>query len=776
MMKRTVIGATFLVGFAGAAGVSAGTTVNLKGSDTLFDITTAMLAQCPGTGTPYLGTGSGNGQNAMSAGTQQVAPMSRFLNNGACTGAAGDAGVRTSPAAAEGLVIGLDGVSVVGWNQTFTYSGDAGVGGGGDPVGCNGHTNSTCQVVAPEDNVGAAFNTTINTSAGPYTFTGWRDVLRVLLAGFDHTNNGTGAANWALRDCNSAVRLAVANTYGSFFENNCAAVGGETAGVPCTQIRHIFRRDDFSGTTDTIVGLLNLPSIVIPETAVTLNTTGTATTITNHTGATPFCNAVRPSFVFPVPQPTCPVGSDSTWDPTVCTQTAATPVAPCTATNVANNVCTDPTSGLTKERAVYRVTMQDNDPIRRLCNAREQVCHHGPAGARSLGLVIPINDVPETGVLPQGSSNADRYNATACGSPNHFAPGPIPNIYDNITQGLKLALTGALCPNGDTAPTGGCNVPSTAAATPGPRCLAGVTNAPALTNSTVPVPRINPAGPGVAEGRQYNQHLYNVGATGSAVYQSNAYATPFAVTGAYYRIHSTATLNPVTGRTCQQADMTDQIGCLVEASPCSLGYAGRSAANLAINPNTDAVKINSQSPEARCIQGDPAATPPIPGFKYPLSRKLYLNSLVGFAATNGQELQLAGCETDLAQPGASPATPASLLTDHTKSSSLFLNGFIDIPVAVNGGEPYCEDFNENMLCTGFATNTNACSAAKSNFSAFPATNTVCGNGSQESYEDCDCGTSADHPGGTGGPAANTALCAGTVNGGTVCTTTCRFVN
>ena len=86
MMKRSLVGAAFVVASIGAVGVRAGTTVNLKGSDTLFDFTNAMIAGCPGTAAPYAGTGSGNGQSAMLAGTQQVAPMSRFLNNGACSG------------------------------------------------------------------------------------------------------------------------------------------------------------------------------------------------------------------------------------------------------------------------------------------------------------------------------------------------------------------------------------------------------------------------------------------------------------------------------------------------------------------------------------------------------------------------------------------------------------------------------------------------------------------------------------------------------------------
>jgi len=57
-----------------------------------------------------------------------------------------------------------------------------------------------------------------------------------------------------------------------------------------------------------MVTLLGLPSVVPPETTV-----GTSL---QHTGASPFCNAVRPAFVYASPQPTTLEGSDATWDPT----------------------------------------------------------------------------------------------------------------------------------------------------------------------------------------------------------------------------------------------------------------------------------------------------------------------------------------------------------------------------------------------------------------------------------------------------------------------------
>jgi hypothetical protein len=199
-----------------------------------------------------------------------------------------------------------------------------------------------------------------------YKFNGWRDVLRVLFAGMVHSGAATGTNNLAVaaRDCLAPARVAIANNYGVFFENNCTSPGSElvagTTTAVCAQIRHVFRRDDFSGTTDTVVALLGLPAIVQPSP-------------TQPTGFSPFCNAVRPAFAFPA-APTCLQGSDATWDPTFRTVGV----------------------GCTRENTVYRSTMQNNDPIRRLCintgaaipSIGEDVCSH----SGDLGLVLSMND------------------------------------------------------------------------------------------------------------------------------------------------------------------------------------------------------------------------------------------------------------------------------------------------------------------------------------------------------------------------------------------------
>jgi hypothetical protein len=750
MKKSVIVGAGLVVTLGGAVGVGAGTTAASKGSDTLFDFTNAMMASCPGTVGPYLGTGSLNGQQAMITGAQQIAPMSSFLNRGACSGAA------SSPSTSQGLVVGLDTVAVLGSLTSFAS------------LACNGDSNPSCDPTF-EPSSGLAYNTPIAftdypgstcspacatgqvcndrnqcVAGGTYTFLDWTDVLRVLLSGLDHFS----CNDYTRRDCNSTLRQTLASNYGAIFENNCSATAGDAAADPntnpvCKEIRHIFRPDDFSGTTETIASLLALPGVVNPETTVTQCTGSpiSCATFLQHTGADPFCNAVRPAFVFPQSAtqaaPTCMQGPDATWDATAksaglyCT-TGGPGV--CTTVGAVCNT-TGTCTACPNENAVYRSSMQDNDPIRRRCvgsgtglpgTIAEDVCSH----SGDLGLVLAMNDVPEN--TPR--TNADRYNATRCAI-GRFTSATAPEVYDAMTQARWTCARGLLCPNGDFCTNvGGCIVP--ADANSNPQCTASKLTTPANVRNNAAVPIANPKLAGLNDGRSFNQHLYALVGTAGA-YQTNGFSTPMPMTGAYHRIQAVHTLSPAGDAgpappTCQWPDMTSQIGCLVTASPCSVGLAGRQA--LTSNPVVGALKLNKQSPDALCIQGGTDALGNAVGwFTYPLSRKLYLNTLPGFAAVSDfEEHQLVGCETDLAQPTA--ATPAGLVTMNAAFA-----GFVPVGPLVNGGEPYCEDFNEQMLC-GAGGNVDSCPTTPAPFDAFPTANhTICGNGVKEAYEECDDG-------------------------------------
>jgi len=235
-MRTTIAIATFLAVGAGAAGVSA---LDLKGSDTLKELSqdlfgnNAPFAQdCGGTGnTPagtinYIGTGSGNGQSGVlgTVPSQQIAPMSRGFNSGICTA--------PDVTHAEGVVFALDGLSVLANVGNFSNT------------ACNGTVSASC---VQDATTGLALSKTISLpGGGSYTFTDWRDVLRVLYAGMSTPAD----TNLADRNCASAVRQALAANWSLLFQGTCPS-GNCPAGI-----KHAFRRNEESGTTDVFVTLL----------------------------------------------------------------------------------------------------------------------------------------------------------------------------------------------------------------------------------------------------------------------------------------------------------------------------------------------------------------------------------------------------------------------------------------------------------------------------------------------------------------------------------------
>src|SRR5580658_5609598 len=165
-MKTSLAIAALIAAGGTAAAAGAAESMNLYGSDTLLTVTQSAISGCSGaTGITYLGTGSGNGEADMVAGTQAIAPMSRFMATNICPAVSGTA--HGTPATAEGIAIGLDGLVIAG---SATSSGIA---------ACNGSPSSSC---AADPGFGNAYSTTV----GGYTFTSWKDVLAVLYGGKSH--------------------------------------------------------------------------------------------------------------------------------------------------------------------------------------------------------------------------------------------------------------------------------------------------------------------------------------------------------------------------------------------------------------------------------------------------------------------------------------------------------------------------------------------------------------------------------------------------------------
>ncbi len=637
-MRTSIPIATFLILGAGAAGAGALNNATLKGSDALFNTVQSVLASCPGaTGLTYVGTGAGNGETNMKNGVQTINPTTNIIGtaNGCTTGSA-----NVTPSAEELLVIGLDGLPIVG---SPTTAGTA---------ACNG-TDSDCDPTT-QSNAGLAYSTTITLTDGTtYTFNGWRDVLRVLYAGFDH--NATTIAN---RNCNSVLRQTLANNWGTLFQNSCS-------GGACTQLQHVFRRDDAAATTTFLLASLNLPA---PNT--TANTD-------------PICNVIQTTDTLPA--------------------------------NVNR----------------YPADYQDNDPIRRKATGT----NNGAVPANTpteqvasrkgdLGLVLPI-------VATDQLALSASYPTTPCTTNTILAVNSAPRVI-NTAGSLQPSTSPGRCPNGDVPVlVNQCLIPVDANGNP--NCLAAKNTKPSFIFDNTAVDSVTPL---AADGRVYNQHL-RLGGTNSntsGTYQNDKNSPARPLEGAFVRLHQSRSLNATdaTQNTCATAQTADlQIGCLVQASPCSIGYAGRDSITAGATP----LKVSALDSTAACVEA----------FAYPLSRKVYLSTLIGFENVTGQELALAQCFTN----------PTLL------NPALASGGFFQIPTAVSpsGTETYCEDFNEQQFC-GAASNNNACSGGATDNAAvnLPTANTVCGNGVVEAYEDCDNGVGVN-----GAPPAQ-------------CSTTCRFNN
>ena len=746
MRMSFVIAATVAVG-AAAVGAGAATLPQFLGSDSLFNVTNTAIAQCgaPANTLVYLGTGSGNGEAALVAGTQAISPSTSFLSANICkvTGGA------TELEASQGLVIGLDGLTLLGSKANTAAA------------ACNGSNTTTC---TPEA-AGLAYSTSVTTTpnlhaAYTYTFASWKDVLLVLYTGQSNASQNTATGD---SGCNSDIRNTLANNWGSLFQNpSCASAG---TGTGCTILQHAFRRDDAAGQSNVFLQLIGAsPS---------------PTSASNRSfGTSPFCsvgevgvkaatatNPIKITTTVPhgltTGQTVSIVGVGKNIDNTAATggNTAAngnnltvTVVDGLNFTiakdgTVAGNgttvgsyamVLLPPPPGLlsTPIATDYR----ELDPIRRPCvsglTAKEDVCNRDG----NLGLVLPVVPTDFLGSI------AAQYPTTACAATNFSVPGT--TVTDPNT-GFAVKVP---CPNGEPQHGGNlCVVPVDA--TGNTNCLNGTGNIPFAFSPAA----VNGILPGSADARVYNSHLLT-GPAATSTYQVDTHGR--SIVGAWYRIHSAHTLNS-GGTKCLQSAATDQIGCLVQASPCSLGYDSHDATDwdsASANPgSTIAQKVNQVLPLAACVQS----------FDYALSRKLYLDTVVGWGnivpndATYGpSELALANCE-------ASESFISPILT---------ANGFYNFAAgsAPNGGNPFAEDFNEPALCPTQVPPASTANvvAYTGNAAPLPSTGTICGNGVLDPYEDCDDGTH----GATGAPNTYTPINGGNGSGTSAwpCSITCRW--
>jgi hypothetical protein len=698
MMKATIAIATSVAVGTAAVSVEA---LDLHGAEIDGDLTKTLLSNplfnaggreaeiCP----EYQGTGSTDGELAMQNGLQEIAPMARFLNVNAGNCAASNGGTT-----AEGIVFALDSASIVAGTTNASNA------------ACNG-TAIDCNN-ATDPSAGLAFDKILPNSG--YQISDWRDVLRVLYMGIDH--NG-------VKDCRSAARVELVGSWSNLFEGSCptgtctsAAGGNTTAGSVCRSdisvpdpgvsmnpqdctaaqtiaipsgIQHLFRRSDALGSSDIFVTLLQAGAGGSAVRGIALGGSGAPASSLYVSGAgfDEFCGTRVPGLGIPLPpKPKLTAPSDPPFP------VPSGPVTGGTFTAVA----TTP----------FFADMQDWDPIRRRCagSQTEDVC----SARGDLGLVLPIYDPP-----------ANTFSTSPCINKFQSRPG--------VAIGSVSPIGTAQCPAGSSrdvlgrcivCPDGGALVGGTSCAVPTDASNSALCNATQLT-AFPPHP--------VIDGRAQNLWARNA-ATGTIVTTSRARQTggtdTVAMVGAYYRLHQAhsfsgrTTCNPSVRPPPDPWRASDAIGCLVDASPCSLGIATRRAADPSINPNTLALKVNGIDPLNQCIQDVLNLAPPsLPESRpalYPLSHPLFLNTLVGFENLPGA-FSIGAVELALAQNFADPAAAETLAAVTNPITGLDGLGFVPLPGSSGLGTPFCQDFHESACpgATNPACTTNAdCSAGR----------------------------------------------------------------
>jgi ABC-type phosphate transport system substrate-binding protein len=759
-----VLATIFVVG-ASAAGAGAFATSPYVGSDTEYNITNqailnSQLGNNPtATTTPpqwnaranpvgdYLGGGSGGGENAMVANKQQTAPMSRALASGACAAA--------DVSQASNIVLAIDGVGVWAANAVINSAANG--------TNCNGAT-ATGQCT--QDSSGVAFSGAGGNTMG---FTNWRDALALLYGGLDRSNGVT--------DCNSTKRQTLISNWTNLFQNSGCVNGVNNTMTPTGAfLTHAWRRDDISGTADAFSNLIGIQANWKDPNNNTFSGEKVAPAGVNGFGTSPYCNALN-------------------WDQGEVSAGACANTAPNHYIGPGGVVGADGkhhlpppgtwgSVGPTAQPFVLSTFMQDNDPIRTTClgNASagrnaEDVCNTDG----KLGVVLPISaldfmkvQIPGTVPFPAGVQCTGGTSSGA--APKSFLCAP---------RGKGSFFAVSQCPNGDTPFAFGCLIPvGPGSSGPTSQCLTIKSEFPTLCN----------VGPCSNEGRIYNAQLYDGTAAGAIAYATQSISESSATLGIYTNVLSHAggwarihmrEVSTTGAKSCQLDDASDNIGCLVQADQHSVGFAGNTAATWdARDPvaghstatgDTVAVRVNKLEAGVSCTPANPSSGNP----SYPLWRKLYFNSIVGFGrVTNTAEQTLAEFES----------------FDQNIAPILAAEGFFELPFSPNGTDPttggipnqFCEDFNElGVACAGktsnafngcaFNTTTDAVGGAALVNTTIPAftslapgaittpgcaglpagspgctipsdpssdptmstTSTVCGNGKVELFEDCD---------------------------------------
>jgi hypothetical protein len=418
------------------------------------------------------------------------------------------------------------------------------------------------------------------------------------------------------------------------------------------QLRHAFRRDDGSSTADAFASAIGLGSLYATNTTtddtagpILTNNGGTAisyaVSVSKNSGygVTPYCNSINwDTTAANEPSSTshCALGANKQVvgpggvDQLYCSVGGAACPSGSTTNSVCNNTGVCQWDGIHKRPPpntwgdtsfvagsgnigydVISTSYQDNDPIRRQCigfstqqanKPAEEVCNidnplgPGNGSGGQLGLVLPIPSIDW--IAQTGTTNCA---GSLCPPQATFPTAKCTGwVTGNEMQAFRCATRSPafknnVCPDG--APIdGGCQVPNEAGGTSFCENYGGFW--PSGTDLTV------------NDGRIFNLVAYDGTSTGGPInfpVPGTTLNVPF--TGAFSRLHvtepvwdtSVSTTPPNLPNTttpqgpCRQTNGENQIACLTQADPCSIGFAVDSVRPTA---GTDAMEVNQIYPPA----------------------------------------------------------------------------------------------------------------------------------------------------------------------------------
>jgi parallel beta-helix repeat protein len=403
------------------------------------------------------------------------------------------------------------------------------------------------------DNVGTGLAYSGTPAFGPDPNQDWRYVLALIYGGLNLT---TGVV-----DCGQPARQTLVANWSNIFQNGCAN-GASVCASLGGGLQHAFRPDDASPAAAVFASLLGLSP-------------APSASAINGFGVSPYCNALNWD-TSAANGATCALGPNRQFlGPGGVFDTVAADALHRRPPPGTWGDAPDQSSVRKLAADVLPTSYQDNDPIRRPCaggvtnnalRSGEEVCNI----EGTLGLVLAL---PASDFIPAQNPGLDPYPTNRC---TRYVLSYPPSTYTCAPRGN---LHFAECPNGDAQFGSNCEVP-----------VDGVGNTAQCVATRASVPGIAVRNVSNADGRAYNLHMRNGPAVDGYVTFIQQVVTTSGGTasldfvGGMGRIHQVETLFASGGSTagvpptpCRFPLATDQIGCLVQADPCSIGFAGDGA-------------------------------------------------------------------------------------------------------------------------------------------------------------------------------------------------------